>query len=108
MNLDKDKLLSLDNVRDLKRVNRIQHLISEIWKEYSDLRYMQLISVISESYAEATGYGKREVYEREEVTDSIHAYKKEVNVDLFFLEDKDLEEFLIGYLKDIKEGRKDY
>jgi hypothetical protein len=66
-------------MRELARINRIQGLISHIWINHPDLRYLQLVHNLTALYCDKH-YGRR------------HG-----GTDTFYVEDKDWEEFLIHF-----------
>jgi hypothetical protein len=70
-------------MRDLARINRIQGLIHNIWLNYPDVRYHQLIYGLKSNYFRAKGYNTKN--------------KEDWYADWFYFEDSDWEEFLINF-----------
>ncbi|MBD7937614.1 hypothetical protein H9655_11320 [Cytobacillus sp. Sa5YUA1] len=81
--------------RDPGRIKRLLYLLQEIWESNPDMRFFQLIDLLKHEYSsENDGFGKREGFE----IDS-KGYKMPIsNIDLFYLEDKEFEEFLQAYI----------
>jgi hypothetical protein len=86
-------------VRELDRIDRIITLIKLIWNKQPDSRFMQLISNVSWNYSAANGDKYKEYsYSKWETPKGVIFNKDVANVDLFHLEDDELELFLQNYL----------
>ncbi|MCM3362983.1 MULTISPECIES: hypothetical protein [Niallia] len=83
--------------RDPERIKVMLDLIREIWKSNPDMRFFQLIDLFQHEYSSKNnGFGKRVGFE-------LDSKKYEVPltyIDLFFLEDKELEVFLQDYINE--------
>lgn len=77
--------------RDPERMERILHLLREIWQSNSNMRFFQFMDLLKHEYSsENNGFGKREGFE----IDS-KGHKMPISyIDLYYLEDKEFEEFL--------------
>ncbi|AIF42144.1 ankyrin repeat domain-containing protein [Virgibacillus sp. SK37] len=77
--------------RDTKRIERIMYLLHSIWESNSDMRFFQLMDTLQHKYSfENNEFGKREGVE----VDSKGCKMPISFIDLFYLEDDNLEEFL--------------
>lgn len=87
-------------MREFARIERIVSLVTKIWRKYPDLRFNQLIDVLSWNYANKNG-GKyiEYAYSKFENEKGVQFLKDVANVDLFYLEDDKYEQFLIEYLQ---------
>ncbi|WP_139785690.1 hypothetical protein [Cytobacillus gottheilii] len=83
--------------RDSERIMRILHLIQEIWGLNPDMRFFQLLVVLKHEYSsENNGFGRREGFE----IDS-KGHKMPISyLDLFYLEDKEFEEYLRAFVSE--------
>lgn len=81
--------------RDPERIKRIVKLLEEVWKSNPDMRFFQLLDSIQHGYSSRNKrFGKRVGFE----VDS-NGYETPLTyIDLFYLEDKELEEFLQDYI----------
>lgn len=88
--------------RDLERIKRVMDLLQEVWESNSDMRFFQLIDSIQHEYSSRNNeFGKRVGFERDSKN-----YEEPVSyIDLFYLEDTNLEEFLQEYINEV-ENRK--
>jgi len=94
-------------MREIERIERILGLIKEIWMKYPDLRYMQLQDSLAYQYSESNeDIGKQYFYDKHETDKGIQFTETLVGIDLFYVEDDKFEEFLEGYLKELKEENK--
>ncbi len=83
--------------RNPERVKAILNLLQEIWESNPDMRFFQLIDLLKYEYSsENNGFGKREGFE----IDS-KGHKMPISyLDLFYLEDKEFEEFLRAFVSE--------
>jgi hypothetical protein len=95
-------------MRNPERIERILDLLKQIWIKQPDSRFMQMMSNISWNYSAANNdYGKEYSYSKWETPKGNVIFNKDVvDVDLFYLEDDKLEQFLKDYLKQIDEDIK--
>lgn len=86
-------------MRETKRIKRILSLVEQIWSKYPDLRFNQLVNVLSIKFSEANE-NKYMDYTYSKIEDSrgIYFMEDDPTVDLFYVEDDQYEEFLIDYL----------
>lgn len=91
-------------MRDPERIHSILKLIEDIWRLYPDTRFLQLIGSLTSQYDEKyEGNLKKTVYEKEEWPEgNVTSYRESSFVDGFYLEDDKFEEFLKGYLEEMK------
>ncbi|NRG48126.1 hypothetical protein HRF87_25890 [Bacillus sp. CRN 9] len=84
-----------ENKRDPKRMKRIMLLLQTIWEANPDMRFFQLIEMLQHKYSKINNnFGKREAMEKDS-----KEYENPVSfIDLFYLEDDNFEEFLLGYV----------
>ncbi|GMK47534.1 hypothetical protein PghCCS26_46640 [Paenibacillus glycanilyticus] len=84
-------------MRNPERISNITRLIQELWMDkYTDLRYFQLISFLSQEYTKRNNNNNiKYPLTKQEQTSS---YKQKI--DLFDLEDDVLEGFLITLLNE--------
>lgn len=89
----------IEKHRDSERIGKILNLFQEIWELNPDMRFYQLIDLLQHEYSSKNNeFGKREGFE----IDS-QGYKLPISyIDLFYLEDEDLERFLEEYIDDHK------
>ncbi|MGN8842988.1 hypothetical protein ACTNDN_09220 [Niallia sp. HCP3S3_B10] len=81
--------------RDPKRIERIINLLQEVWESNPDMRFFQLIDSFQHEYSSRNNeFGKRVGFE----LDSNKYEKPLAYIDLFYLEDKELEAFLQVYI----------
>lgn len=80
--------------RDPERMERVLHLLQEIWKSNPNMRFFQLMDLLKHEYStENNRFGKREGFE----IDS-KGYKMPISyIDLFYLEDNEFEAFLRAF-----------
>ncbi|MCF2649695.1 hypothetical protein [Niallia circulans] len=81
--------------REPERIGRVMSLLQEIWESNPDMRFFQLIDSIQHEYSSRNGgFGKRVGFDlNSKKYDSPLTY-----IDLFYLEDKELEVFLQNYI----------
>lgn len=85
--------------RDPERIGRILNLLQKIWELNPDMRFYQLIDLLQHEYSSRNNeFGKREEFE----VDSKGNKLSISYIDLFYLEDKDLEQFLEEYINNHK------
>ncbi|RYM01476.1 hypothetical protein EWH99_12180 [Sporolactobacillus sp. THM7-7] len=92
-----------DKKRDLARISRILSLLRGIWECHPNMRFFQFLEWIEHEYSSNNNeFGKRKGHEVNEngLTQPISF------VDLFYLEDKDFEEFLKGLYSGRKKDKK--
>lgn len=81
--------------RDPERNERVMRLLQEVWESNPDMRFFQLIDSIQHEYSSRNdGFGKRVGF----VLDSNKYETPLTYIDLFYLEDKELETFLQDYI----------
>ncbi|CDO04283.1 hypothetical protein BN988_02837 [Oceanobacillus picturae] len=87
----------IENKRNPQRIRRIMDLLETIWKSYPDMRFFQLIDMLQHKYStDNNKFGKREAMEKDS-----KGYENLVSfIDLFYLEDDIVEEFLREYIND--------
>ncbi|WP_017187344.1 hypothetical protein [Alkalibacillus haloalkaliphilus] len=85
-------------MRDVQRIRRIMQLLEDIWRHFPDWRFNQLVSNLQHMYSKKhNNFGKRKVFEKDGESDGVP-----VNyVDLFYLEDDQLEKFLEEILEEL-------
>ncbi|MED3562318.1 hypothetical protein [Bacillus xiapuensis] len=94
-------------MREPERIKRVLNLLQQIWELQPDSRFMQMISNIQWNYsADNNDAGKEYSYSKWETPKGIIFNKDVANVDLFYLEDDKLEEYLKGYLDKLNEYHK--
>jgi uncharacterized protein YihD (DUF1040 family) len=82
-------------VRDPKRIPKILSLLQMIWEQQPDVRFHQLISNLQDEYSKQNnGYGKKE------------AVGDTNDLDFFYLEDEQWEDFLETIVKNLKKEEK--
>ena len=83
-------------MRDPKRIDEIMILITEIWKNYPDMRFNQLMDAIQNEYANRIDWkSKKKVYYLDDYTSEMMSTFK---TDLFYLEDDKFLDFLKEYM----------
>lgn len=81
--------------RDPERIGRVMNLLQEIWESNPDMRFFQIIDSIQHEYSfRNNGFGKRVGVELDSKKYETHL----TYIDLFYLEDKELEAFLQDYI----------
>lgn len=84
------------------RIEKISCLIRKIWESNPDMRFFQLLDLLKHEFSLANdGFGKRQVFE----LDSKGHKHTTVFIDLFYLEDDDLEEFLLDYIESDRKNK---
>ncbi|AIF45123.1 hypothetical protein [Virgibacillus sp. SK37] len=82
------------NERDPNRINRILYLLQVIWKLNPDMRFFQLVDSLQYKYSsENNNFGLRKGFELDSKADRPMSY-----IDLYYLEDERLEEFLRDFI----------
>lgn len=82
------------NERDPDKIKRILHLLHVIWKSNPDMRLFQLIDSLQHEYSsENNDFGMRKGIEIDSKADRLMSY-----IDLYYLEDEELEEFLRDFI----------
>lgn len=85
-------------MREINRINRILGLVEKIWKIDPDYRFIQLIEMIEGRYSrDHKNEGRFEHYLKEDNRENTY-----IGVDLFHLEDDDLECYLYELLEDLE------
>jgi hypothetical protein len=82
-------------LREVGRIDRILDLVKQIWLKYPDQRFNQLISNLSWNYADDNKKGA-------------HFFGDVANVDLFYVEDDNFEEYLKDYLNKFENRENDF
>jgi hypothetical protein len=78
-------------MRPQERIDEISDLIKEIWNEYPDMRFMQLIYVLQSNFS----HKNKAVGKIEERVDETYS---RIGFDLFSTEDDEFKDFLVNYL----------
>jgi hypothetical protein len=88
-------------MREVERIGRILNTIRDIWIQQPDTRFLQLITNMTWDYSSKNNDCLKEfTYSKWETPDGTIVFKKDMaNVDGFYVEDTELEEFLKDYLK---------
>lgn len=89
----------MSHMRDPNRINRIMLLIHQVWQKQPDMRFFQLLSWIEFEYSKSNNdFGRRELIYREQ-----SGFETNYPViDLFYLEDDQIENFLQGFLEKMR------
>jgi uncharacterized protein len=88
--------------RHSDRIEKISCLIRKIWESNPDMRFFQLLDLLQHEFSLSNdGFGKRQVFE----LDSKGHKQPTVFIDLFYLEDDDLEEFLLDYIESNRKNK---
>ncbi|RDW18796.1 hypothetical protein [Oceanobacillus chungangensis] len=82
--------------RNPERIKVILNLLQGIWESYPDMRLFQLMDLLKHEYSSKNnGFGKRKGFEID-----FKGHKLPISyIDLFYLEDKDFEEFLQSFIE---------
>jgi len=87
-------------MRDPKRINEIIDLIADIWYEFPDLRFNQLMHHLQVEYSREN-MSKIEVYEKIELVNGSIIEMPSYKYDLFNVEDDEWIKFLIDFEKNL-------
>ncbi|MGE7781587.1 hypothetical protein ACQKL0_16830 [Peribacillus sp. NPDC097264] len=84
-------------MRKMERIFSINSLVKELWESQPDMRFLQLLDWIESEYSKQNGgFGQGNLFKR----DSYQAEEPFSYIDLFYLEDELLEQFLLQLVKD--------
>ena len=91
-------------MRNPERIDRILHLIKEIWIQQPDTRFLQLVDNLMWEFSKQNNSRLHEtVYKKEELSQGHGiAFVKDVIVNGFHVEDGEFEKFLKEYLDNQK------
>lgn len=83
-------------MRDPNRIDEMMSVLTEIWKNYPDMRFNQLLDAIQNEYGNRVDWKtKKKVYYLDDYTSEMMSTFK---TDLFYLEDDKFLEFLKEYM----------
>ena len=80
----------------MENKSKIISLVYEIWKSHPTMRFFQLLDWLKHEYSSRNGFGRREGYETVAKGDK----QPYLFIDLYYLEDKQFEEFLLTLISE--------
>ncbi|MFS0562037.1 hypothetical protein AB1K91_14970 [Terribacillus sp. 179-K 1B1 HS] len=80
----------------MEHKSKIISLVYDIWRFHPTMRFFQLLDWLKHEYSSRHGYGRREGYETGAKGDKQPYFF----IDLYYLEDKEFEEFLLTLISE--------